>query len=74
MPLIPLPLGDILPLSSFTALFPAFLCVLVGVCCLFVPYDVFTEDERVMFFYIASRMMGIILVIFGAFALWQAAT
>ena len=59
---------------SLYHLFPGFLAVFVGTACLFTPYEVSFDDGRVMLFYIASRGVGVFLILVGAFALWQAPT
>lgn len=64
--------GLLYAFGSFSHLFPGFLAVLVGVACFFVPYDVSVDDGCNMLFFVGSRMVAIILVIVGAFALWQA--
>lgn len=56
-------------------LFPGFLAVFVGVACLFCPFeDVSFDEGRVMLFFVATRVIGICLVLLGSFALWQAPT
>lgn len=64
--------GLVYAFCSFSYLFPGFLAVFVGVACFFVPCDVSDDDERNMLFFMGSRMVAIILVIVGSFALWQA--
>jgi hypothetical protein len=60
-------MGNSLPLL------PGFVCCFVGVACLFCPADDVSCDEgRVMLFFMATRMVGICLVLLGASALWQA--
>lgn len=62
-------MGNSLPLL------PGFVCCFVGVACLFCPADDVSCDEgRVMLFFMATRMVGICLVLLGASALWQVAT
>jgi len=60
-------------LGNSPSLLPAFLCCFVGVACLFCPADVSSDEGRAMLFYVATRMIGICLVLLGAFALWQVA-
>ena len=59
-------MGNSLPLL------PAFVCCFIGVACLFCPADVSCDEGRVMLFFMATRMVGICLVLLGASALWQA--
>jgi hypothetical protein len=59
-------IGNSLPLL------PGFVCCFIGVACLFCPFDVSCDEGRVMLFYMATRMVGICLVLLGASALWQA--
>lgn len=64
--------GLLYAFGSSSQLFPGFLAVFVGVACFFVPYDVSVDDGRNMLFFVGSRMVAVVLVIVGAFALWQA--
>lgn len=70
--MMPVPPGTFVyeAFMSLYHLFPGFLAVFVGTACFFTPYRVSLDDGRVMLFYIASRGVGILLIIVGAFALW----